>query len=201
MSRNLRRRSKKRSFGEIIPNFQTNDRLFNFFTKYIKPMKLVKMLIYSNNISDNIIKQKPDESVGLSGFKEYLEKFGIWLFKDRITNFIENITPVQIALLLRGDYGKQIRNKLLFNYSSSPEEDNSKITGFRENMKLVFLRSIFAKKLIGNIKKFFKSLTYTQIVLIMNGKYDIGKAMYNAFLQTEYPSKISKKDLDELESD
>jgi hypothetical protein len=187
-----KKRTRRRSFGSKQEQQQElkQDHLYNLFSNFISPKELAKLLIYTKNISDNAFKQKPDESIDLN-IKEKIERFLISQFRSRINDFTDKLTPIQILLLANRKYNDELKRKLLFNIDPSPI-DESEIKGFKENGELLFLKSIFAKNLIENMKLFIKSLSDTQLVLLINGKYDLGNAMFNAFLHTEYPTKVPK---------
>jgi len=183
-------KSKKRHFGDTLTN---GDTLFKVFSNFVSPKDLLKLTLFTERMSDNALKQiEPDPTTPLS-IKENLQKFIIWLYRSRIDQFVEQITPSQIILLSEGKYTDQLRNKLLYNTDPPPTE----ISGLKENVELMFLKSIFARGLVQKIKAFIKSLTNNQLVLLIGGKFNLGNALFNSFLHTKYPTEKTIKELEE----
>jgi hypothetical protein len=194
----IKQKSKIEKISEHLSN---KDKLFKLFSNFVNPKDLINLMIFTDNISNNTLKQiTPDENTEFHTIKEKFERFIIKLFGYRINNFVDKITPAQIVLLSEGKYTNELKKMLLF--GKIPSSADEKIQGFKENSKLLFLKSIFARNLIKNIKIYIKSLTPTQLVLLINGKFDIGNAMFNSFLHTEYPtSKKIKNDIDQLDKE
>ncbi len=194
------KRSRKRSqnFGKMNLPFQ-EDPIFKIITNFIKPKEFLKLIIYIKELSTNTFRQKPDESISLN-LKERFQQLIISIFRYRINNFVEKMTPTQIVLLTEGKYNNEMKN-IIFGRSSSDEEDKAKLTQFSEQIKVSILDSNITKLLLGDIKKFIKSLSNSQLVLLLNGKFDLKNAIYNASLQTNYPTKIDNKELLKLNNE
>jgi len=180
----------------------SKNRELGFFSNFINPIELIKLIIYSDNISENMLKElKPDPNLVLSG-TEYIQEKIIKHYKERIINFVDKLTPEQIVLMSEGKYNSELKHTLLYPWWPKTQiPDSKKINGFREYFKLYFLKSIFAKNLIKKIKIFIKSLSPTQLVLLITGQYNLNNAMLNAFLKTSYPTKLENDKVKELTSE
>ena len=191
--RSQKRRSQKRRsnhrFGKIDKN------LFGPMADFIKPKKLSELLIYIKNIVTGVLTSiKPDESIKLTWI-EKIQRFVINLYKNRINKFVENLNPVQAVLLSDGKYSKELKQNLLFNTPTpSLVDDTNKISGIKEKAKLFFLNSIFGRTTLRSIKEFIKLLTPNQLILLINGKFNLTNALYNTFLHTKYPTNIKGLD-------
>jgi len=201
VSKQKGRRSRKFGKKNSKKNKETSelskDSVFNAASNFIKPHKIVEIFSYVNNLFNSTLNGiKPDENMNLN-LKEKFQRMIIGWYKSGIKDFVKNMTPEQALLLSEGRYNKEISNKLLWRIDPPPV-DGSQITGIKDNTKLLFLKSIFGKIVMNNIKRFFESLSPTQLVLLINGKYDIANAMYNSFLHTKYTT-IKAKDVPMIE--
>ncbi len=172
------------------------DPLFNMFSLLADPKELLNLFAFTKKVSDNTFKNKPDESTKL-GLIENIQSKLIWFYRNRINDFIDNLTPAQIVSLSDGKFNTEISNKILYNINP-PKINDSKNVSILDNLdnpKLLFLQSAFAKPLINNIKQYIKSLSNTQLILLANGKYDLNNSMINAILHTKYPTKTNKENL------
>ncbi len=197
-----KKRLRSRKFGQnekdTSKDLIKSDNVFAFFSNWVNPKDLLKMLVYSKNFSKNTLDTiKPTEPKDLLDYtpKENIERFIIWLYKKRINEFVEKMTPKQVLLLTKGKYNKELSNKLLLNKDPEDPEDLGKnISGFVDSTELIFLKSIFGKTLLANIKNFIISLSASQLTLLINGKFNLGNAMFNAFIKTKYPTKNELKE-------
>jgi len=185
------KRSRKRKSSYKFGKNESS--IFGKLSNFVSSKKLLRLLVYVKDfLSGTLSNIKPDESIKLTWI-EKIQRFIINLYKTRIISFVKKLTPVQVLLLLEGKYKDSLRKKLLFNIDQSSIDENQ-ITGLKENAKLLFLKSIFGKTVIHSIKKFIESLTSDQLVLLINGKFDLMNAMYNSFLHTKYPTLKSVKE-------
>jgi hypothetical protein len=189
-SRKFKRRRSRRS-----RQFGNNDFLSNF----IKPRKIKELLILVNNISGKTLQNiKSDLSPKLIGCKQKFQRFIINSYRLTINDIISNLNAAQIVQLMRGKYTNELRNRFLIG-TKLPNVDDSQIPELENKFGLVFLRSIFGKTILHNIKIFIKSLTNEQLVLLINGKYNLQNALVNAFIGTSYPTSKDVKKIKKID--
>jgi hypothetical protein len=196
-----KKRYKKRSFGTEVKK----DKLFDFLSVFIKPSQLINLTSLASKVSDKTLENiTPSENVDLT-YKEKIQRFFINHWKTYITNLINNLTPGQIMLLIKGKFNDEITNNLMaIKGAPLPEADESKLTKFSDKTELFILKSVIGKFFIKKIKAFIRNLTPTQLVLLMHGKYDLNNALLNAslsvFLTSKY-STVSKEERKKIQNE
>lgn len=180
------RRSRRRHFGI------KKDNMILFISKLIKPKKLLELLTYLRSLTTGTLQNlKPSENIKLTCWQKIQRSIINW-FRPKINEVINKLYPAQLVLLIKGEYNTELRNKLLFN-TELPNVNETQISGFKENIQLMFLRSQFGKTILHSIKKFIKSLSPNQLVLLINGQFNLKNALYNSFLHTKYPTSKEVK--------
>jgi hypothetical protein len=195
-----KRRSRKRCFGKSdIDELTSKDYLFNFISKIFSKKKIIELLSYSKSLFNQTLNNiKPNEFLKLTWWQK-IQKYFVNLYKPRIDRLLNKLTPLQIIMLLEGKY--TLGPSLIFS-KELPEIDNTPVLGIKENTQLLFLKSIFGKTMLRSIKTFIESLSSEQLVLLINNKYDLKNAIYNAFINTKYPTqKETEKSIKEIKND
>lgn len=192
---NRKYRRSKKIINDLSTKLKKTDKIYNLFSKFINPNDLLKLFIFSNKLTDNTFKElhKYKEQIKLKGIDEHFQKFMTWIYRKKINQFVDNMSPEQIVLISEGKYDKELYNKFIYNKEPPPVNLN-----IEQKAKTILLKSIFARTLRKNIKSFIKSLTNDELVLLINGKFNLNNALYNSFLHTEYPTIIEPKLLKDL---
>lgn len=171
------------------------DYLFKLFSSFIKPIDVLKTFVYTKKLTENTLKQKPDESTKLT-ICQKIERYFIKFYRSRVNKFVEKLTPEQILKIVNNQYTDEVRNYILLGIQPSPVTKDD-FNSMEDSIKLFLLKTIPGNTALKKIKKFLKELTDTQLVLLINGKYNVNNAAWNAFLSTDYPTKLELGDVQE----
>jgi hypothetical protein len=188
---------KRKVFKELIKS----DQVFGALTNFMKPMEAAKLFLYSDKLSENILNNMKNNKKYTLTIKEKIEKFFINLFfTTKIKKVINDMTIEQLYMTINGKYTDALKNKILFGTEFPPISYSDLHKDFSDDLKLIFLKSMFGKKLIKNIKQFVNNLTDEEIILFINNKFNIENSLYNSIMQTDYPTKINEKEIAKLKN-
>lgn len=147
---------------------------------------LLKLRTYITNFTNNLLGAiKPPPNVEPQGIKGKIENFVMWLFGNRIKKMIHSMTTNQFYNLVKGKYsGLNLSNHLLLGMNLPTTEINNTT----DKIELTVLESVFGKPIVNNIKNFVSSLTDSQMVLFLNGKFNLVPALINTITTTKIPT-------------
>ena len=189
-SKNFGRQNKKLTWflDKKSDDKNLDDNIFSLISNTINSKNVKKLLVYLHSLSGSVLQNiKPKENIKLTCWQKIQRTIIEW-YRPTINDIIKKLYPEQIVQLISGKYTNELRNKLLVGTELSKVSENQ-ITGYKDKFELMFLKSIFGKTILRNIKKFIESLSPDQLVLLINGKYNLKNALYNAFLHTKYPTQ------------
>jgi hypothetical protein len=153
-----------------------NDAVVKILSKGLSPEKIVMTLLYLNRFYQGTIENLRPVARNMT-LTEKIESFFINLYRPRFNKVIDELTSDQISLFINQDYSREIVKKVFF-YTNSKHRDLT----IPEYATKILLDSVVGKSLTASIKRFIKTLTPDQITMILNGKYDLPRALFRSYL-------------------